>query len=125
MSNCQEAWFRLAMRSDGVHSPVFHRLGRRDQVRGWVLCKRAATHHDSEFEQTEALESYFRRLPREQAKACRLMYIDGKTQAEAAELLGYSRAYLSRLHQNALDSLRRDQRLGLDGGDPASGASRN
>ena len=60
------------------------------------------------FEQTEALESYFRRLPRDQATACRLIYLDGKSQDEVAALLGYSKAYLSRLHRNALDSLSRD-----------------
>ena len=107
MSNCRRAWFRLAMQGDGIPSPVFRRLGTREETHGWVLGKSEETHTIAEFEETEALESYFRRLPRNQATACRLIYLDGKSQAEVADLLGYSQSYLSRLHQNALESLRR------------------
>ena len=124
LSNCRQAWFRLAIGSDGIHSPAFRRLRQRDEIVGWFVGKPVESPTDPEFEQTEALESYFRRLPREQANACRLIYIDGKTQAEAADLLGYSRAYLCRLHQHALESLRRDHEFELAGGDQTRGAAR-
>ncbi len=125
LSDCRRNWYRLAIDSDGIHSPEFRRLRHREEIIGWFVGKPVESPHEAEFEQTEALESYFRRLPREQAKACRLIYIDGKTQAEAADLLGYSRAYLSRLHQNALDSLRRDHEFEVASGDQARGASGN
>jgi RNA polymerase sigma factor (sigma-70 family) len=125
LSDCRRSWLRLAMQSDGLPSPVFQSLGRREEVLGWILSKREEPPSDAELEKAEELESYFRRLPREQARACRLIYIDGKTQTEAADLLGYSKAYLSRLHQYALESLRRDHVIGLAGSDQALGASRN
>jgi DNA-directed RNA polymerase specialized sigma subunit len=59
-------------------------------------------------ERTEMVESFLRRLPRVHAKACRFIYIDGKSQDEAAALLGCSKSYLSRLHRAALDWLIRD-----------------
>ncbi len=48
------------------------------------------------------MEDWLSRLPRAQATACRLIYIDGKSQEEAAEVVGCSRSNLSRLHQNAI-----------------------
>ena len=39
-----------------------------------------------------------------QASACRLIYLEGRSQEEAAALLGYSKAHLSRLHRDALES---------------------
>jgi RNA polymerase sigma factor (sigma-70 family) len=107
LSDCRRSWFRPAMDGNGVQSPVFCRLDPRDETHESVLCQETELRTGPEFEQIEALESYFRRLPRDQATACRLIYIDGKSQDEVAELLGYSKAYLSRLHRHALDALRR------------------
>ena len=56
-------------------------------------------------ESTEAVEKWIRRLPRAQAAACRLIYLHGKSQDEAAELVGCSKSYMSRLHREAIARL--------------------
>jgi RNA polymerase sigma factor (sigma-70 family) len=55
-----------------------------------------------EIEGAEAVEKWLTRLPRVHAAACRLIYIQGKSQDEAAALLGYSKSYMSRLHRDAI-----------------------
>ncbi len=107
LCNCRRSWLRLARRSKTARRPAFYRLDPRDATHESVLIQETEPRTGPEFEQTEAMESYFRLLPRDQATACRLIYLNGKSQDEVADVLGYSKAYLSRLHRNALDSLRR------------------
>jgi RNA polymerase sporulation-specific sigma factor len=103
---CRRSLLRLAKRRDGARDPVFQRIDHRGETHGTPLVQDTEPQVGEDFEQAEALESYFRRLPRDQATACRLIYLDGKSQDEVADALGYSKAYLSRLHQTALASLR-------------------
>ena len=48
-----------------------------------------------------------RLLPRSEATACRLLYVEGMSYAETAESLGCSKGHLSRLHTDAMARLRR------------------
>ncbi len=66
------------------------------------------------------MEDWLRRLPKVHAAACRLIYLDGKTQDEVAALVGVSKSYLSRLHQEALRWLIRDLRVERPREDPGS-----
>ena len=59
-------------------------------------------------ESTEAVEFWLRRLPKAHAAACRLIYIHGKSQDEAATEVGCSKSYLSRLHREAINWLIRE-----------------
>jgi RNA polymerase sigma factor (sigma-70 family) len=55
-----------------------------------------------DLELTEAAEAILRRLPKRHAEACRLLYIEGLNQEEAARRLGYSKSRLSYLHREAI-----------------------
>ena len=61
----------------------------------------------AEIESIEDVENWLRRLPQTHALACRLIYLSGKSQDEVAELLGFSRSHLSRMHNEALSWLDR------------------
>jgi RNA polymerase sigma factor (sigma-70 family) len=50
----------------------------------------------------DEVEGRLRPLPSLHAKACRLIYLEGKSQDEAAKALGYSKSYFCRIHQAAL-----------------------
>jgi RNA polymerase sigma factor (sigma-70 family) len=100
---------------EAMHLPSFLRLGSNDDPRGWVVGKEAVPPVGRDAELLEAVESVFRRLPPTHAKACRLIYIDGKSQDEAAQALGYSKSYMSRMHRDAIEWLRRDHRSALAG----------
>jgi RNA polymerase sigma factor (sigma-70 family) len=53
-------------------------------------------------EAVEAVEDWLRRLPKAHAAACRLVYIEGKSQDEAAAEVGCSKSFFSRLHREAI-----------------------
>jgi hypothetical protein len=91
---------------------VFQRLASCGELHGWVIGKQPMPPTGAALEAIEVVESYLRRLPRVHAQACRFIYIDGKSQDEAAALLGCSKSYLSRLHRDAIDWLIRDQVCG-------------
>ncbi|MFO0891531.1 MAG: sigma-70 family RNA polymerase sigma factor [Isosphaeraceae bacterium] len=60
----------------------------------------------TELETHETVAAWINRLPRAQAQALRLIYIDGRTQEQAAEAVGCSKASISRLHHEGLSWLR-------------------
>ena len=59
----------------------------------------------SDLESLDTFENWLRQLPRLQAQAFRHIYIDGKTQAEAAALVGCSKWALHRMHTEGIKSL--------------------
>jgi len=59
-------------------------------------------------EAVEAVEEWLSRLPRAHAAVCRLIYISGKSQDEAAAAVGCSKSFLSRVHREAITWLIRD-----------------
>jgi RNA polymerase sigma factor (sigma-70 family) len=95
-------------RGDPAHRPVFETLRGNVEDYGRVLGAHKDRPVGAEIESAEAVEQWLRRLPRAQAAACRLIYLHGKSQDEAAVLLGCSRSYLSRLHRDAISRLIQD-----------------
>ncbi len=65
----------------------------------------------SELETLETLQDWIGQLPRLQAQAFRYIYLDGKTQQEAAALVGCSKSNLNRIHSEGLRSLRQTYRF--------------
>ncbi len=65
----------------------------------------------SELEALETLQSWIGQLPRLQAQAFRHIYLDGKTQKEAAALVGCSHSNLNRMHSAGLRSLQQTHRF--------------
>jgi RNA polymerase sigma factor (sigma-70 family) len=59
----------------------------------------------SELEALDTFENWIGQLPRLQAQAFRHIYLDGKTQKEAAALVGCSKWWLNRVHSEGLRKL--------------------
>ena len=57
------------------------------------------------FEGNDFVEGCLRNLPPKHATACREIYMNGKTQGEAAESLGCSKSRLSYLHKEGLEMI--------------------
>ncbi len=106
-------------RGDPAHRPVFERLPGEIEDRGHVLGAELASPVGAELESTEAVERWLRRLPRAQAAACRLIYLHGMSQDEAAALVGCSKSYMSRLHRDAIARLIQDYHAASGGQSPA------
>jgi len=65
----------------------------------------------SELEALETFENWIGQLPRLQARAFRHIYLDGKSQAETAALIGCSKWSLNRMHSQGLSSLQETYRF--------------
>jgi RNA polymerase sigma factor (sigma-70 family) len=70
-------------------------------------------------ESIEDIERWLKRLPRTHALACRMIYLSGKGQDEVASLLGFSKSYLSRIHNEVLRLLLDDYNAGVLRGEPS------
>ena len=90
---------------------MFQKLKTLDEHNGVVLGVEPEPPVGTWIESTEAVEFWLRRLPRAHAAACRLIYIHGKSQDEAASEVSCSKSYLSRLHREAINWLIRDYHL--------------
>jgi RNA polymerase sigma factor (sigma-70 family) len=97
-------------RGDPAHYPVFQKLGNDVEKYGQVIGINPDRPVGTEIEATDAVEDWLSRLPRAHAAVCRLIYINGKAQDEAAAVLGCSKSYLSRLHHEAITWLLQDLR---------------
>lgn len=96
--------------------PVFERLSPTEELQGRVLgMEEPHAPFGPDFEVAEAVESMIRRLKPPEATACRLLYFEGKSFGEAAEVLGCTKGYVSRLHSDALERIRRVHRGALAG----------
>jgi RNA polymerase sigma factor (sigma-70 family) len=97
-------------RGDPADFPVFQRLGTNAETYGQVIGIHPDRPVGTDIEATEAAEDWLSRLPRTHATACRLIYIGGKSQDEAAAVVGCSKSNLSRLHRQAITWLLQDLR---------------
>ncbi len=97
--------------SDKTCLPVFQRLGNDVERHGQVIGINPGWPVGTEIEATDAVEDWLRRLPRAHGAVCRLIYIDGKSQDEAAGIVGRSKSFVSRLHQEAIRWVIDDIRL--------------
>jgi RNA polymerase sigma factor (sigma-70 family) len=95
-------------RETGASRPAFQKLREFDEQNGQVLGIDPEPPVGTQIESTEIVEFWLRRLPKAHAVACRLIYIDGKSQDEVAELVGCSKSYVSRVHRDAINWLIRD-----------------
>jgi RNA polymerase sigma factor (sigma-70 family) len=99
--------FHMGRKGQVHESPVFERLGPSHDRHGIVLGKEPEAAPSAGLESLEAVESIIRLLPRSEATACRLLYVEGKSYAETAATIGCSKGHLSRLHTEAMARLRR------------------
>jgi RNA polymerase sigma factor (sigma-70 family) len=95
-------------RSAAVRGRGFQRINPLDEQHGVVLGIEPDEPVGTRIEAVEAVEHWLKRLPRAHAAACRLIYIHGKSQDEAASEVGCSKSYLSRVHREAINWLIRE-----------------
>jgi len=107
--------FHAGWRGEPEMAPVFERLNFADAPCGQFIGMAPEAEVGQAGELHEAVESVIRRLPRAQAAACRLIYIEGKSGDETASALGLSAGYVSRLHGEALAVIGRTYREALAG----------
>jgi RNA polymerase sigma factor (sigma-70 family) len=85
-----------------THAPKTIRLADSSEDHGTMIGCEPDKPVGADLETTDTVERWIRQLPRQHATAFRHIYLDGKSQDEAAALVGCSRATLSRLHRQAL-----------------------
>jgi RNA polymerase sigma factor (sigma-70 family) len=91
------------------YQPRFVRVDRKKiEISGRTLNMTHEPPVGSELETTEVVDRHLRSLPHKYGMVCRLIYLDGRTLGEVAELLNLSVARVSRLHSQALDMLAED-----------------
>jgi len=107
--------FHAGYRGERSESPVFRSHLITDETRGSFLGIEPEAPPETEVERRDSVEDLLRRLPRTEAMACRSIYVEGKSAEETARELGCSRGHLSRLHNGALERIRRVYREAMAG----------
>jgi RNA polymerase sigma factor (sigma-70 family) len=102
LRDCVRFLLSDSWRGGRTRRPFFRSLEDESKLHGRVVGMAEPRAIGTEIESLESVESWLRRLPRNHALICRLLYIGGKGQDEVARILGYSRTYLSRMHAEAL-----------------------
>jgi RNA polymerase sigma factor (sigma-70 family) len=105
LRDTQRALITAARGGELEGAPTLTPLSYDSEERGRVLGSEPDPFVGAELESTEFVEWLFRKLPAKHAEACRQIYIHGKTQGEAAVVLGCSKSRLSYLHKQALEMI--------------------
>jgi len=95
----------LGWRKDVKHAPAVQTLCYSSEQHGRILGSELDPPIGAELEMAEEVEVWLRKLPPKHAAACRELYLNDRTQVEAAEALGCSQSRLSYMHREALAML--------------------
>jgi DNA-directed RNA polymerase specialized sigma subunit len=110
-ARCRIRWALRQVKGDGMAQPSgaegareisVRNFGEHTEGQGQIWGMHPDGPIGTEIEASETIEEWLSRLPGVLAATCRLIYQEGRSQEEAAELLGCSRSYLSRLHRQAI-----------------------
>lgn len=83
-------------------TPRFQPLEADSEARGRCVGAHGEEPVGASLELHDDVEYWLRRLPKRHAVAFRHIYLDGMTQEETAELMGFSKAAMSRMHRETL-----------------------
>ena len=103
LRDVQRGLVTAGWRGDLENAPKVSSLSYEAEENGRVLGSEPDAPIGQEVESTEFVENAIRKLPAKHAAACRAIYLEGKTQGEAAEVVGCSKSRLSYIHQEALE----------------------
>jgi len=93
-------------RTNGSADERFYHLIESPDPKGRVMLSTEDEPVGSKVEAEEFVERWLDKLPARHAQACREIYVKGKTQNEAAEVLGCSKSKISVIHREAIDLIR-------------------
>jgi RNA polymerase sigma factor (sigma-70 family) len=103
LRDVQRALVTAGWRLDLENAPSISSLTCDSEEHGSVIGSGPDPPVGEELEAVDFVESWLRRLPSKHAAACREIYVNGKTQGEAAAHLGCSKSRLSYLHKEAIE----------------------
>jgi RNA polymerase sigma factor (sigma-70 family) len=106
LRDVQRGLITTGWRSDVENAPTITSLTYDAEEHGRVLNCTSDDPVGHEFEAIDYVEGFLRKLPAKHAEACRHIYIDDRTQGEAADLIGCSKSRLSYLHKESLELLK-------------------
>lgn len=118
LRDVQRGMVALGWRCDAKHAPYVGPMPRDPERQGRVLGLEPDGPVGEELETNEMIDALMKKLPARHAMACRQIYLQGKSQHEAARDLGCSQSRLSYIHREAmaiLDGSWDAQVLGGDG----------
>lgn len=98
--------YRLHRHIDMGRTPRIVSLTRGNNEQGHVLMTEPDAPVGAELEAVEQVERMLKGLPRKHAAACRRIYLQGKSQVEAARDLDYSQSRMSFMHHQAMEMLK-------------------
>lgn len=107
--DAQRGLFLKGWRGTAETRPRFEPLTPDAESRGRVVGAQAEPPVGADVEAADAAEWWLKKLPAQHSTALRLIHVDGKTQAEAAELLGCSPATIHRINRDAPLRLQRHE----------------
>lgn len=103
LRDVQRGLITAGWRGDLQNAPSVSSLTCDAEEHGTVVNSQPDRPIGQETEAVEFVETCLRRLPTKHAAACREIYLNGKTQGEAADAVGCSKSRLSYLHKEALE----------------------
>jgi RNA polymerase sigma factor (sigma-70 family) len=95
----------LGWRKDVNRAPSVQALCYSSEQHGRILGAEADSPVGAELEMAEEVEVWLRKLPPKHAAACRELYLNDRTQVEAAEAIGCSQSRLSYMRREAIAML--------------------
>ncbi len=113
LCDMREELFKLNKPDKTGAGPIVVRLTNHSCLNGKIVNSTPDDPVGTEMEAIDTLENWIGQLPGLQGRAFRHIYIDGKTQTEAAALVGCSKWTMSRMHSQGLTSLQRICELDL------------
>ncbi|WP_165244935.1 sigma-70 family RNA polymerase sigma factor [Paludisphaera soli] len=100
--DAQRGFFSDGWRGAVEFKPKFQPLGPDAEGRGTLIGASGEEPVGTSLERQDDVEYWLRRLPSRHSSAFRLIYLEGKTQEQAAEILGVSKASMCRMHRETL-----------------------
>jgi len=100
--DAQRGFFSDGWRGAVEFAPKFQPLEDDSEARGRLIGARGEEPVGTDLEVQDDVEYWLRRLPARHAAAFRHIYLDGLTQEETAEIMGFSKAAMCRMHREAL-----------------------
>jgi RNA polymerase sigma factor (sigma-70 family) len=105
LRDVQRGFVTAGWRGDLDNAPTLGSLTYDAEEHGRVLGAEPDDEVGAELEAIDFVEGWLRKLPSRHAAACREIYLNGRTQGEAAKALGCSKSRLSYLHKEAIEIL--------------------